>query len=329
MLTIFDDIKDFFVNFDLEDRMYGILLAIGVLVLAYFYLRRMTKMGATEKELDKFTYHGLAAGAVAYLGAAFFQSMWNSLARGGGFVFSFGGITFEGGVLSAMVFFLLTFPLFFKDKRKHGLYYMDQVVMGVLIAHAFGRVGCWFAGCCYGKEASVEWLEWATVLYKGHGYVYPTQLIEAVYLVICFVVFVLCFKKNQSERYVISYGVYRFFAEYLRGDRRGSSPFGFLSPSQFMSIIWVLFGIILIIYRYIQRKNELANAASIKEKPILYYNESFKGLFKGLFKPCKCEECKKVMPIKFVNVVSDYDAVSKKIDAHLVYKCKCGKEKEI
>ncbi len=342
MQKIIDDITSYFQNYELEDHMYGIMLSIGVIILALFYLRRMAKLGATEKELDLFTYHGLASGAVAYIGAAFFQSIWSWLARGAQvgqpFSFSWTGITFEGGVLSAMIFFLLTFPFFFKKYYKHGLYYMDQVVMGILIAHVFGRIGCWYAGCCYGKHATVEWMEWLTVPYLRNGIdrgnIYPTQLIEAIYLLISFIVFVLCFKKNQSERYVISYGVYRFFAEYLRGDFRGNSPFGDLTPSQFMSIIWVLFGVVLIIFRKLQRNKEIKEYNNLKdkssfEKPTLYYHESFKGLFKGIFKPCKCEKCNKNMKLKFKSVVSDFDIVSKKIDAHLIYQCKCGEEKEI
>ena len=56
-------------------------------------------------------------------------------------------------------------------------------------------------------------------------------------------------KKNRSAWYLIGYNVFRFFLEYLRGDDRGASPFGFLSPSQFLSIVMLLMGIALLIWR--------------------------------------------------------------------------------
>ena len=120
----------------------------------------------------------------------------------------------------------------------------------ILIAHAFGRVGCFFAGCCYGKETSsflgVSFPK--NSLYYGYDGtpVHPTQLYEAAFLFILFgVCLYLYMKKNFQHNlslYLVCYGIFRFLIEYLRGDDRGAFIAG-LSPSQAQSLLMIAIGV--------------------------------------------------------------------------------------
>ena len=75
-------------------------------------------------------------------------------------------------------------------------------------------------------------------------------------MIILFVV-LLKINKLQFPIYLISYSVYRFFAEYLRFDNRGATMMG-ISPSQLMSIIGVLAGIgVLVVYIYFNKKKQI------------------------------------------------------------------------
>ena len=118
----------------------------------------------------------------------------------------------------------------------------------ICIAHSFGRLGCFFAGCCGGKLAQEgDFFRFLAVNFPASselsGLRYPTQLFECIFLFILFVIlFLLVFKKNFKYGFVVylgAYGIWRFLIEFVRDDDRGSFIPG-LSPSQFWSILMVL-----------------------------------------------------------------------------------------
>ena len=177
------------------------------------------------------------------------------------------GLTFLGGLIGGVAAFLVIY--FWKRK------YFKSKIMDILsiapccitVAHAFGRLGCFCAGCCYGIESGT-WLDmsfpiwsdsWEIIGYHKH---LPTQLYESIFLFIIFGVmsFMLLKKdfKYNMPVYLVSYGVWRFLIEFIRGDERGSF-IGNISPSQFWSIIMALIGIGLIFaIRYVFKKREEA-----------------------------------------------------------------------
>ena len=85
----------------------------------------------------------------------------------------------------------------------------------ITLAHGLGRVGCFLAGCCYGKETTsilgVTFPKGSTAyfLYGPNHNVLPTQLFEAIFLFILFII-LFFMKKNQFITYLFSYGIFRF-----------------------------------------------------------------------------------------------------------------------
>ncbi|NLD26562.1 MAG: prolipoprotein diacylglyceryl transferase, partial [Acholeplasmataceae bacterium] len=140
---------------------------------------------------------------------------------------------------------------------------------GITVAHAFGRVGCFFAGCCNGKHPhETDFFKFLAINFppdsQYSGLRYPTQLFEAIFLFILFgIMFYLVAKRGfiyTFPIYMVGYGIWRFFIEFLRDDDRGEF-IGSISPSQFWSIIMVLMAIpcyFLIKYLYKKRAAELA-----------------------------------------------------------------------
>lgn len=317
---------------------WGCMVSIGVLLLALLYIQRLRKINVSEKTIDRIVIIGAIAGLFTYLGASAFDALWHCLEEAketGTFHFDIknGGVTFEGGILSGMGAFFILFPIIMKEDKKYGLYYMDQLIPGILLAHAFGRIGCWCAGCCYGKEPTVEWLKWLAVNYPtdfGTKLVYPTQLMESGFLFICFFLFAFLMKKNQTERYFITYGVFRFGLEFFRGDDRGASPFGPLSPSQFMSIIMVTCGIICFIIRRVQYKKDLeklqASEEVLEEPPVRYFVNDYKNFFKVLLHPAKCEKCGKRLVAKYKPNFVKVNPLHSMNNPHLTYYCNACKE---
>lgn len=242
----------------LNIHMYGIMIAIGIL-FAYLILFFLTKKKQIDTQFTDFIfYSSLISIAAGIFSAAVFQVTYNFIENPDmGFHLN-GGLTFIGGLIGGTLCFL-TIYLFFRKKYATRLYRVTSILpCCILIAHAFGRIGCFFAGCCYGKETdSFLGVQFPQLSHP----VYPTQLYEAVFL---FILFFICFYlllkkdfKHNLSLYLISYGIFRYFLEYLRGDNRGEL-IGLITPSQFWSLLMILLGIILIfvIKNLYQRKGK-------------------------------------------------------------------------
>ena len=237
-------------------HMYGIMIAVGILgtFITLFTLAKLKKV--ESRFVDFLFYNGIASIVLGFGAATVVQALYNYIdnpEKG----FRLGsGMTFIGGLIGGVLTFMI-FYFIFRKRYDTKLYQVVSIVPScILIAHAFGRIGCFFAGCCYGK---------VTDSFLGVKFphlsqpVHPTQLYEAAFL---FIMFGVCtylvvkfnFKHNLSL-YLISYGIFRFLIEYLRGDERGELV-GFISPSQFLSIFMVLGGIALIfMFNYFYKKD--------------------------------------------------------------------------
>ena len=256
-------------------HLYGVMIAVGLLACFAVLYAYMKKWKVKESFVDFIFFNGIASVIVGFGAAAVFQGFYNYLDNPEeGFRLD-GGITFIGGLIGGVACFLIVYFVVVrwlkKDKYKIRLYQVISIIpCCILIGHAFGRVGCFFAGCCHGIQTdSIFGVRFP----EGPSYpVHPTQLYEAVFL---FVLFGVCsylalakkFQHNMSV-YLIAYGIFRFLLEYLRGDSRGSFIPG-ISPSQAWSILMAVGGVALIfLQRYLMQKApaypmaaELAEAA--------------------------------------------------------------------
>ncbi len=227
-------------------HMYGLMIGIGI-VCAFVSLYLIAKYKKVESKFTDFIfYNGVASIVLGFGSATLFQSFYNFIENpSAGFRIG-SGMTFIGGLIGGVVCFMIIYFIF-RKKFETRLYQVVSIIpSSILVGHAFGRIGCFFGGCCYGK---------VTDSFIGVKFphlsspVHPTQLYEAVFL---FIMFAVCtflvikfdFKHNLSL-YLISYGVFRFLIEYVRGDDRGDLV-GFISPSQFWSIFMIAAGIGLI-----------------------------------------------------------------------------------
>ncbi len=136
-----------------------------------------------------------------------------------------GGFVFYGGLIGALSF-ILCFCLFHPTFKWRDL---SLLVPILLFSHGLGRIGCFLAGCCYGKE-------------MVHFHVrHPVQLYEAFSLMILSFVLGRVLRRGKKEELVIGcyflvYALLRFSLEFFRGDSvRG--VYGVFSTSQWISLI--------------------------------------------------------------------------------------------
>ena len=236
--------------------LYDILIAIGVaaaILLFSFLADKRGLKGLLQRLVLLCTLCALAGG---WFFALLTQSVYNYIETG---VFKWGGMTFYGGFVGGAGIFLLVYfiggKIAFK-KTDTPRYYLEKfftvadiAVSCVCIAHALGRIGCLFAGCCHGKvyaEKRAFTLPLLTISASGNllktEYTVPVQLYEACFL-FALGAFLICRvlrKKTYGlPLYLALYGAWRFFIEYARADDRGATIVSFLSPSQFVALILI------------------------------------------------------------------------------------------
>lgn len=239
--------------------MYGLMILLGAIagVITAISLGKKYSIKA-EDVLFSYLYGviGLIAGAkILYF---IVELPWiidniELLIQNPGLIISLltGGFVFYGGFIGG---FLMLY--YYCRKYKLKLTDMLPVIIPVVpLVHAFGRIGCFFAGCCYGipYDGPLS-ITFAISDYAPHSIpLFPVQLTESIVNFIIFMIlFILSRKKIQSKKllalYLIMYSVMRFVMEFLRGDAVRGIYFG-LSTSQWVSIILLACGIFLMTYK--------------------------------------------------------------------------------
>lgn len=233
--------------------MYDILFSLGILT-ALILFRVLSDKREIETKLFNFAlFTGVAAIAGGAFSSVLFQALYN-YGKTGVFVINKGtGMTFYGGLAGGATTFLIIYFIVGHFVFRDGLHLKrleliaDMAACSVSAAHATGRLGCFSAGCCYGIHAEPPL---GVYMKYPDDTVLPVQLYESIFLFALSGVLVYrCLKKKKYDMaiYLIAYGIFRFFAEFLRGDDRGSTFIPFLSPSQLTALILVPVGIVVYI----------------------------------------------------------------------------------
>lgn len=250
---------------------YGLMLAIGF-VACYFLARRLARLtGRDPGEVDTLV---MVAAVCGILGArlVYVLQFWHepqgqtglSFAEAPMQVFQLwkGGLVYYGGFVAAALG-LFVYGLM-RRGREPVRALLDYCVVFVPLGQAFGRVGCFFHGCCFGgrtgsalgvcfPQGSPAWQrqvgEGMLSPYAAHALpVWPTQLFEAAGCAALFVALWWLFRLRRDRLglccgvYALAYGALRFVGECLRDDPRGE-PFLGLTFSQNVSVALILLGL--------------------------------------------------------------------------------------
>lgn len=176
-----------------------------------------------------------------------------------------GGLVFYGG-------FIMTTATVIVYARKHKMNIWkvgDIFAPSVAIGQGVGRLGCFFAGCCYGKETSLPWgvvFTDSNTLAPMNTHLHPTQLYDSANGFTIFIILIILrrFKKFDGQlfwTYTLLYALGRFSVEIFRGDDRGFVIEQVLSTSQFIAILLLMASIIMLMKLKRQRA-EIGNRKS-------------------------------------------------------------------
>jgi phosphatidylglycerol---prolipoprotein diacylglyceryl transferase len=206
----------------LDIHTYGVLVAMGFLVGLAVAARNARFQGLNPELISDLgvwlVIGGMAGGKLFHV--VFF---WNDFIAGWreeGIRSLREGFVFYGGFIGASVAGLV----YTRIKQIEFWKVADCCAPGVAIGHAFGRMGCFFNGCCYGKPCSFPWAVRFPPPHQIAGIpVHPTEIYEALGNVLIFLGLTANFRRKKFDGqiwwwYVLSYGVLRFCVEFFRGD---------------------------------------------------------------------------------------------------------------
>ena len=240
--------------------LYGLCIAFGILVaslIAYF---------VTKKKSIAFPYFiivetccyafGFLGAKILFVVVSFPRSEWLSIftsflsLQNKSNALMTTGFVFYGG----LIFGIAGYFVGCKIAKHRADDFLGIFAFSVPLVHAFGRIGCFCAGCCWGIRYDGPF-----AVSFDHPFssapvgvpLFPVQLLECAFLfLLSFVLFALYSSAGFSNKrgiecallYVPAYSATRFFTEYLRGDTERGMVFA-LSVSQFISIVLLVLSV--------------------------------------------------------------------------------------
>lgn len=247
-------------------RGYGLMIAICFLVAIYVAARRAKKEGMLPQTIFDLGLYILIS---ALIGARILHALQHP-----GSYESFldflkvweGGLSYYGGFILA----LLVSIFYIRGKKLSVAKISDIVAPSVMLGFSIGRIGCFLAGCCFGKPTSLPWgvtfpegsLAWMEL---GSQKIHPTQIYDSILLFSIFIILIAVRKymKFPGQLFlfsVIIYSVSRFSIDFLRyyspEERVGS-----LADSQVISIIA---GVTSLIFMIVISRRQIVKTNPVK-----------------------------------------------------------------
>jgi len=220
---------------------YGVMVAIGFGVATFLARARASKLNIDpDKIIDVailLIVFGIIGARLLYvlLNLSFYVANPIDIIK-----LSNGGLVWYGGFISAV----LAGTVYVKKTRLNFWAVADLFVPYVALAQAFGRIGCFLNGCCYGKDGI------------------PVQIYSSIALFIIFVILRIWQDNKHFESeiflgYCVLYSFKRFLMEFLRGDNP-RILYG-LTMSQIISVFVFLLSAAYLLHRMIQWKKRHSN----------------------------------------------------------------------
>lgn len=231
---------------------YGVFVAIGFLAGIFIAIRTGKKAGIDpNKVLDMgfiIIVSGIVGSRIAYIFISFSHYMDNPADI---FKLWKGGLVFSGGLVLVIIV-----TVWYARRNKFNILTIgDLWAPAAAIGQAIGRVGCFFAGCCYGKPSDLPWCivftnpkAMATLNIPLH----PAQLYSSLSSFIIFIVLLILQSKKKFEGqvfiwFLILHSTARLFLEKFRGDSRGIIITNDFSMTQMLALL-ILIGAVTALF---------------------------------------------------------------------------------
>lgn len=233
---------------------YGLFIALGFLAAVWFTKKNGRFYGLTDQVVSDLFFTVLIA---SLLGARLLYVIigFDSFRQNPLEIFKIwnGGLVFFGGFLAAT----LAAVIFCRLRKLPVWKTADVLAPGLALGHGIGRLGCFFAGCCYGRTCDLPFAVTFTdpnSLAPLHTALHPTQIYMVVSNLLLFFILLTIQRRKRFDgmvflSYVILYSAFRSVIEYFRGDFRGDFFFEFLSMSQGIGLVVSVMALVFMIHR--------------------------------------------------------------------------------
>lgn len=234
---------------------YGLFVALGFLLAMHISKNNAKSYGMPAEPISDLFFIILLS---ALVGARLLYVLINldtyKLNPIGIFQVWNGGLVFFGGFVAAVLASLV----YMKKKQLDVWQAADVISPGIAAGHAVGRIGCLFAGCCYGKTCD---LPFAITFIHPESlapldvHLYPTQVFSIISNLVIFGILVMIQKRKRFNGmvflvYVMIYSLFRAIIEFFRGDFRGDFIFDFISMSQGIGLVVSIIALMILIKRW-------------------------------------------------------------------------------
>jgi phosphatidylglycerol---prolipoprotein diacylglyceryl transferase len=247
---------------------YGLLLAAAFIAGIWITSRNATKENIDS---DSVWNMGLIVIFSALVGAKILLlfSDFRYYSENPREIFSLSTLRSTGVYYGGLLLALAASALYIKNRKLPWWTMADLSAPGIALGQAIGRLGCFSAGCCYGKPTRMPW---GVVFNNKYAYdnvgvplgipIHPVQIYESLGALLLFLYLMWRLNKKHMAgqiilEYLTLYACMRFVIEFFRDDDRGFILNGLLSTSQFIAILTVL-GSIGVYFFLLRRRSKTA-----------------------------------------------------------------------
>lgn len=205
---------------------FGLMIAISLIITLYFLHtdKRLAKLVSHEQLTTIFQisfFAGIIGGRILFL-----MTNWSSLDS-----WTESLTVWAGGlsILGCIVGIIVSLIFYFYYNNLPILKILDRIALYAPLTYSISRLGCFFAGCCFGQPTNVPW----SVIYTNtdslaplHVQLHPTQLYSCLFLLCSFLFLITYDRYKQRNKpgqiialFILLISLDRFFIDFLRGDR--------------------------------------------------------------------------------------------------------------
>lgn len=238
-------------------HMYGIMIAIGYVSALFICEKRAKKRNMNTDVLYGIFWCAVIGGALGSKILYYTVNIKDVIADPSIILNFQNGWVVYGGIIGGV---LASF-LYCKIKKVDFVAYLDLVLPAVAFAQGCGRIGCFFAGCCYGRETTspLGITYWQSDFAPNGVKLVPTQIYSSIGdFAMAFLLMAYAKKEPAKGRvaagYCILYSIGRFVIEIFRNDYRGE--YGPFSTSQLISVFILAIGIVMYVVAGRRKEND-------------------------------------------------------------------------
>lgn len=228
---------------------YGVLVALGFLAGLTTTMRLARRVGLSQEKMTNLAVYCAMAGIA---GAKLFMFLFDlgDYVRNPGQIFTLETMQAAGVFHGGFIVALLVAVLYMRKQHLPAFPAMDVFAPGIALGQSIGRLGCFAAGCCWGKECYLPWgvrfrSDFAAPVPLGKT-LHPVQLYESAADLVIFGILYRQFGKTHRPGqviglYMVLYSIARFLIEFFREHEQ--SLVGPFSLTQWIALALLLVGI--------------------------------------------------------------------------------------